>query len=85
MEFIEKAALRIDIVTFSVERPGRHHTIIHALVDLGMPKPINTEHTGFITSTGRFVDRKEAAIIALNAKQTDKLIAPPNLYSEDLW
>jgi len=84
-ETIEKAAIRFrDIVVF-VERPGKHHTIIHELAYLGLKTPINTEDDGFLTSTGRFVDRIEAAKIALNAGQIEKLSVPPNLYSEDLW
>lgn len=41
---------------------------------------------GFITNTNRFVDREEAAIIALNSKQISKLnYSNVTLYSEDLY
>ncbi len=85
METIEKAAIQFeDGIVVMVDRPGRHHNIIHALAKLGMDTPIGGEH-GFVTSTGRFVDRIEAAQIALDAKQIEKLSWPPNLYTEDLW
>ena len=38
--------------------------------------------SGFVTDTGKFVDRKEAGKIAFEAGQTDKLI--DFLFSEDL-
>lgn len=41
--------------------------------------------TGFLTSMNRFVDRKEAAIIALNSGQIEKLRYHTNqLFSEDI-
>lgn len=43
------------------------------------------ENQGFMTSLGRFVNRKEAAKIALECGQIDKLYSPPNLYSEDIF
>lgn len=38
---------------------------------------------GFLTNKNRFVDRKEAAIIAFNANQIDE--QKQTLYSEDLY
>lgn len=41
---------------------------------------------GFMTSFGRFVDRREAAIIALNCGQITKLnYSDTKLYSEDIF
>lgn len=47
----------------------------------------NPNHQGFLTSKGRFVNRKEALIIALENEQViDKSqIRGDNLYSEDLY
>jgi hypothetical protein len=39
---------------------------------------------GFVTSEGRFVDRKEAKEIALEAKQIEDM-ARSELHSEDVW
>lgn len=40
---------------------------------------------GFITSSGRFVDREEAAQIALHSGQIKELKFGSELYSEDLY
>ena len=41
---------------------------------------------GFITNTNKFVNREEAAIIALESKQISKLnYSTETLYSEDLY
>jgi len=47
----------------------------------------NPYHQGFLTNKGRYVDRKEALIIALENNQVlDKTqIRGDNLYSEDLY
>ena len=43
-------------------------------------------HQGFMTSTGRFVDREEAYVIAIHAGQTKgKMTGSGSLYSEDLY
>ena len=95
-ETIATAAVRADGVVHTVPRPGRHHTVLNAL-----PNHIGRRaerDQGFVTSTGRFVDRIEGAAIALAAGQvigrdsegertgpSDHLNWPPNLYSEDMW
>lgn len=93
-EVVAKAAIRFKAdtpdgeqeIVVTVEQPGRHHNIIHALAMLGMTTPIGGDQA-FVTSTGRFVDREEAAKIAIEAGQLRRegLIAPPDLYSEDVW
>lgn len=46
----------------------------------------NPHHQGFLTSTGRFVDRKLAATIAKNAGQIENLqFSSTELFSEDLY
>lgn len=43
-------------------------------------------HQGFVTSEGRFVDRREALKIAREAAQIVAKTEPANrLFSEDLW
>lgn len=42
-------------------------------------------HQGFLTSTGRFVSREEALIIALNNNQVIGEIYGNELYSENLY
>lgn len=89
-ETIVSAALCIDGLIISAPRPARHHTLIHAfdkayLSKLTEDRIVALDEQGFLTSTGRFVGRREAAGIALEARQIDRLNYPPQLYSEDLW
>lgn len=76
----------------SAPPPARHHTLLHPLNHLlknaGQRGHIAPDDQGFLTSTGRFVDRKEAMQIALSSGQP--MINHPSrnnhtLYSEDLW
>jgi len=96
LETIATAAVRADGVVHTVPRPGRHHTILNSLPnDVGRRAE---RDQGFVTSTGRFVDRIEGAAIALAAGQiigrdrdgtrtgpSERLNWPPNLFSEDMW
>lgn len=66
-------------LTASLPAPARHHDILWGL---GRVQP---QDQGFLTDRGRFVDRAAAAEIARAAGQAQALIAPPHLYSEDLW
>ncbi|MEO5366974.1 MAG: hypothetical protein H7831_11640 [Magnetococcus sp. WYHC-3] len=83
-ETIEKAAILLDGVIHTIEKPARHFSIIQKLVGKGYEKPIQGNQ-GFVTSEGRFVDRVEGAKIAVKSGQIKKLKWPPKLYSEDLW
>lgn len=67
-------------VIVSAPPPARHHNLF-ALAG-------HCDESGFLTSTGRFVDREEAMRIAVAAGQP--LIDHPSrhatrLFSEDLW
>lgn len=94
METIEAAAIRYDGVTWTVPRPGRHHDVIaFALRERPWLESIGGEQ-GFVTSTGRFVDRKEARQIAEAANQIIESCGAdgvpfkrqhPDLFSEDVW
>ena len=83
---IGAAVMGYDGVVVYLPPPARHHTIMHHMVDeLKHPIPINGEE-GFIDSELGFVNRTQAADIALHeSKQIEKLNWPPYLYSEDLW
>lgn len=85
LEFVIAAAVSYEGVTFSMSRPNRHHHIVHKLSDMGLPKT-SYRHQGFITTSGRFVDRKEAAALVLLNGQVSKLkFVSDQLFSEDLW
>lgn len=81
-ETITSAAIvTFDLRVWSLPSPFRHHHIFALAALLG--SEINTHTQGFCTSSGRFVNRKEAMHIARKASQTNSF--KPDLYSEDLW
>ena len=59
----------------------RHNNILWQ----GRHVPRSPRYQGFLTSTGRFVDRKEAYMIAVKAKQIVPVDNVELLYSEDLY
>lgn len=83
---IISAAVEYQGLIFSAPRPMRHHHIVHAMYNMGLPKAAQRVQ-GFLTSDGRFVDRQEGVRIALAAGQVEpgKLHLPEKLLSEDLW
>ena len=87
MERIIAAAIHRGGIVCSMPAPARHASIINAAVrDLGLEPPFVGEQ-GFLTSVGRFVNRKEAKFIAFNAGQirAGANTSNPELFSEDLW
>lgn len=88
LETIDAAAIRYKGVIHTLPRPARHADIIHQLHAEGglEDEPVRGRDQGFVTSRGRFVNRSEAARIAIRAGQTQKLNFQPGLlFSEDLW
>lgn len=74
-------------VVVSAPPPARHPTIMQPMFDL-TGRTVGSHDQGFLTSSGRYVDRVEALDIAISAGQP--LIDHPSrcshkLYSEDLW
>lgn len=59
---------------------SRHHQVIEKLHYLSYQKPYGQQ--GFVTDRGRFVDRVEAAEIAVKAGQIEKLKYGNRLFSE---
>jgi len=81
---ITHVAIKLDNIVYSLPRPNRHHHVI-ALIKIKGVKKQTRGIQGFLTKDDRFVDRLEAAKIAVDSGQIDLLRWPPNLYSEDLW
>ena len=97
-EYIVCAAIYVDIEQKFVHQPSniahgfvvcglRHCNCYNAPIHAGFGKSklheIGSLKDGFLTSKNRFVDRKEAAVIALSAKQ---IKAPVEvLCSEDIY
>lgn len=82
-ERITTAAIRHSSgVIVTVERPDRHGDCINFLNRCGLEYK---EVLGFLTSTGRFVDRREAGRIAEANGQGKTRPNCNGLFSEDLW
>lgn len=85
VEKIDRAAIRHNGDVYVVLRPGRHHHIIRDMHARGLSAKATREQ-GFVTTTGRFVDRREAAAIAKAAGQIKEKTGPDDvLFSEDVW
>lgn len=86
-ETVTTAAIRVDGVIWTLPRPARHHVLVRAWCLAhykdGAEAHIDWHEQGFMTSSGRFVDRREAANIARAAKQTES--STNCLSTEDLW
>lgn len=84
-ETIFQAAVRLDGKTYGVPQPGRHHDVFRAMKAHGLPTPIGGEQ-GFVTSKGRFVNRREGLQIAIaNSQIIAKTDPEDQLFSEDMW
>lgn len=91
-EYILSAAIMIrgTGLIISLPKPARHSDIVHAYNLQACPERQHhdPEFQGFITSTGRYVGRKEAVYVARRAEQLTlpKICHPMDeLFSEDLW
>lgn len=76
-----------DHLTISAPPPARHHTLMHPMTDHASSR-IGPDDQGFLTSTGRYVDREEAMRIVRRSGQphrADLSDDADTLYSEDLW
>lgn len=83
MVTIKSAATRLPDGEVYTDR--NHASIIHGLAMAGYARRTAGEQ-GFVTDTGLFVDRVEAAKIALAAGQIEKLrYSRTELFSEDLY
>ena len=70
-------------VPYFEDSPGRHYHVIRRMAQEGYNPRRGTQ--GFVTNTGEFLDRSEAARLALENGQVEELATPPYLFSEDLW
>lgn len=77
-----------DVLIVSSPPPARHHTLMHPLSD-HTDTHLGPANQGFLTSTGRFVDRIEAMRIVIESNQPHMAEAilklGGTLFSEDLW
>lgn len=86
-ETIEKAAVTHPAHggVYGVDRPKRHADAIAWARSCGVDE-VGGFRQGFLTSGGRFVDRKEALKLATAAGQMKNTPHPSgDLFSEDVW
>lgn len=84
-ETIYAAAIRHKGRVCYMAPPNRHHDIIHMIAQNEGEYDQSSEQ-GFVTTEGLFVDREEAARIAITSGQiTETKFQPGLLFSEDLW
>ena len=77
-------------LVLSMKQPARHHDIMRAASDAGIPsEQICSAEQGFSSSHRPFVTRQQAVRIAREAGQLDKVrpkTGPASmLFSEDVW
>lgn len=87
-EIIVAAAISFDNVTISLPKPARHAEVMISAEAFMKEGYVGDSDQGFLTSTGRFVNRVQAFQIAWMAKQIVKHprgTGKPELFSEDLW
>ena len=71
-------------LVLSLPAPSRHHHVQVAAVKLGL-EIVGQHEQGFLTSTGRFVRRSPARVIAENAGQLTGKRLSKVFTSEELW
>lgn len=86
-EYIVGVAIFSNGKIFELDFPNRHHHCVHIAYIDDNYKQVVTESQGFITNTGRYVERKEGLAIAKTAKQLQPFTFhhPTELFSESLW
>lgn len=82
-ERIMAAGVRLNDHLHWLRPPARHHHILNELARL-VGDRVHAAEQGFLTTSGRFVDRKRAKEIAVAAGQVQDG-GLRELFSEDLW
>ncbi len=77
---------RSDIIYY-LDPPARHHDVIQIMPVVGSGPRRERGTQGFLTSSGRFVDRAEGLAIAIAANQIIRRCGGDDdeLFSENLW
>jgi len=88
---ITHVAIKTDDKIWSLPKPNRHHNVLRMINNLFVDRNYETEVQGFLDSNGRFLNRKDAFILAESNGQLDRSNHGDNcyngneLFSEDLW
>lgn len=85
LKVVAAAIIDDDGTVFSVPPPGRHHDVIALMASQDRPCPCIRQQ-GFVLSDGRYVDRKEAKVVAIAAGQLlERASNLDILFSECVW
>lgn len=85
-ELIVSAAIQYKGINLTLDRPGRHGSLINFLWYHVGEKDHENWVEGFLTNRGRFVGREEAGILVLASGQgSPRTLCSGRLYSEDMW
>jgi hypothetical protein len=83
-EKIIGVAIKHGGVTYSLPRPKRHSDVVaHVIAAVGEEPPQDSR--GFITNTGRYLNRVDAKKLALRNGQLANDTPSHGLFSQDLW
>ena len=79
-------------IQYNLPAPNRHHNVIHHIHNVTGDRGIGAEQTpdgrdgqGFYLECGKYIDRYESAILAVDSGQIEKTNWGEELFSEDLW
>lgn len=73
---------------YQLPKPNRHHNLLDIMfAEQKGETQVYADEEGFTTSTGRYVNREEALIIAEKANQiiSERHVRGDELYSESVW
>lgn len=86
-EEIACAAIKYpDIGVLALPAPARHHHVKWVRLFIDGRESHGDAEQGFLTTTGRFVDRQQGWKIAEKRGQIEQISGNPGtLYSEDMW
>ena len=86
---VEAAAVReVSGTVYALAQPARHHNVLHLMHERGVKPDSSDWGQGFLLNNGRYVNRKQAAMVALRAGQIKNIPIENDrdyLLSEDLW
>lgn len=83
-EMINHVAIKQGDNLYIATKPCRHYHLIKLILKEENIEFVNGEQ-GFVDEFGNFINRKDAAKIAIDSGQISELKWSPSLFSEDLW
>ena len=83
---IKAAAIRIGHKVWSLDPPARHDAVMrHVFKETGEPVRFDPQGQGFVTECGRFLNRRQAEVVARRSGRLEGELIGSVLTSEDLW